>query len=114
MCAGKAWDVFYIVVDEGCGTLKFGITSGDPRPRLSDHARDGFDVVVRLVRGLPGDQAPQLERAVLTALRDAREEPVRGREYFPGRVLALVLDLVDGWTGPPAGAPSSLTLDAAA
>jgi hypothetical protein len=32
---------------------------------------------------------------VLAALRDAREEPLRGREYFSVHVLPLVLDLVD-------------------
>jgi len=98
VCAGKAWDVFYVVADEINDTVKFGITSGNPRRRLGAHARDGFDSVIRLVEGLPGDLAPRLERAVLAALRDAREEPVRGREYFPARVLGLVLDVVDGWT----------------
>ncbi|MPY47110.1 GIY-YIG nuclease family protein [Streptomyces acidicola] len=96
--------------------MKFGITSGDPRPRLSDHARDGFDCVIRLIEGLPGDLAPRLERAVLAALRDAREAPVRGREYFPARVLGLVLDVVDGWTRSPAPVeePEQLALDVAA
>ena len=102
MCAGKAWDVFYVVTDEDNGIVKFGITSGDPRPRLGNHARDGLDSVVRLVEGLPGDLAPRLERAVRDALRDARETPVRGREYFPAHVLGLVLDVVDGWTASPA------------
>lgn len=94
-CAGKSWDVFYVVHDDDFDVVKFGITSGDPRPRLSVHARDGFDRVVRLLEGLPGDTAPVLERTILAALRDAREKPARGREYFPTRVLPLVLDLVD-------------------
>jgi hypothetical protein len=116
MCAGKAWDVFYVVVDEISGALKFGITSGDPRPRLGVHARDGFDTVVRLIEGLPGDLAPRLERAVRAALRDAQEMPVRGREYFPARAMGLVLDVVDGWTTspPPADEPEQLALDIAA
>ena len=101
LCVGKTWDVFYVVADEINDTVKFGITSGDPRPRLGIHARDGFDSVVRLIKGLPSDLAPRLERAVLAALRDAREAPVRGREYFPARVLGLVLDVVDGWTSVP-------------
>lgn len=56
------------------------------------------------------------EIAVLAALRDAREEPVRGREYFPARVLGLVLDVVDGWTtsSAPVEEPEQLTLDIAA
>ncbi len=116
LCAGHKWDVFYVVVDEISGTLKFGITSGDPRPRLGIHARDGFDRVVRLYEGLPGDLAPRLERAVRAALRDAREAPVRGREYFPARALGLVLDVVDGWTAPPSlpEGPEQLRLDFAA
>lgn len=97
-CAGKTWDVFYVVADEIYDTVKFGITSGDPRPRLKAHARDGFDCVIRLIEGLPGDLAPRLERAILAALREARESPVRGAEYFPTRTLGLILDLVDGWT----------------
>lgn len=101
VCAGKAWDVFYVVADEVNDTVKFGITSGNPRPRLGIHARHGFDSVIRLIEGLPGDLAPRLERAVLAALRDAREEPVRGREYFPARTLGLILDVVDGWTRSP-------------
>jgi hypothetical protein len=98
-CAGKVWDVFYVVVDNENGIVKFGITSGDPRPRLYRHACDGLNSVIRLIEGLPNDVAPRLERAVLAALRDAREEPVRGVEYFPASALGLVLDVVDGWTG---------------
>lgn len=106
--------MFYVVADDINDVVKFGITSGNPRPRLSRHAREGFDDVIRLVEGLPGDLAPRLERAILAALQDAREAPVRGREYFPSRVLALVLDLVDGWTAvPPAPVikPVQLALD---
>lgn len=94
-CAGKGWDVFYVVQDDMNDVVKFGITSGNPRPRLGNHARDGFDQVVRLHTGLADDVAPELERMVLAALRDAREVPVRGREYFDSSALALILDLVD-------------------
>lgn len=94
-CAYKDWDAFYVVTDEVNDLVKFGITSGRPQRRLADHAKDGFDLVVRLYEGLPGDAAPELERNILAALRDARERPVRGREYFPARVLPLILDLVD-------------------
>lgn len=115
-CAGKEWDVFYVVVDEINHIVKFGITSGDPRIRLGVHARNGFDSVVRLIEGLPGDLAPRLERAVRAALRDAREAPVRGREYFPAHVLGLVLDVVDGWTALPAaiGNPRQFAFEDAA
>ena len=98
-CAGKFWDTLYVVADDEAGTVKFGITSNGTR-RIGRHARDGFERVIRLHTGLPGDLAPTVERAVLAALRDAREEPVRGREYFPARVLALVLDVVDSHLEP--------------
>lgn len=94
-CKGKAWDVFYVVQDDLNDVIKFGITSGSPKQRLAVHERDGFDQVVRLHTGLPDDVAPWLERAIISALRDARDEPVRGREYYRSRVLPVVLDLVD-------------------
>ena len=37
ICANKYSDVVYVVT--GPNGLKFGITSGDPRPRLNDHKR---------------------------------------------------------------------------
>ncbi|HSE07714.1 MAG TPA: hypothetical protein VLB29_03525 [Nocardioidaceae bacterium] len=95
LCKGKVWDVFYVVQDDLNDVIKFGVTSGNPRPRLGDHERDGFDRVVRLHVGLPDDVAPWLERAIISALRDAREKSVRGREYYHVRALPLVLDLVD-------------------
>lgn len=96
-CAYREWDAFYVVMDDVEDLLKFGITSGDPRRRLAVHAKDGFSQVVRVHTGLPGDTAPELERTIIAALRDAREVPVRGREYYRGRALALVLDLVDNY-----------------
>jgi hypothetical protein len=95
ICAGQVWDAFYVVADEVSELLKFGITSGDPRPRLEKHERAGFDTVLRLATSLPKDVAPELERNIRFALRDAGEQPAKGREYFPLRVQALVLDLVD-------------------
>lgn len=94
-CAIREADALYVVRDEENDVVKIGITSGDPRPRLGVHARDGLDEVLRLHVGLPRGVAVELERTILAALRDAREEPVRGREYFHSRALALVLDLVD-------------------
>jgi hypothetical protein len=95
ICAGHTWDSFYVVADEVNAILKLGITSGDPRPRLATHERAGLDRVLRVATALPQDVAPMLERQILSALRDAGERPVRGREYFPLRVQPLVLDLVD-------------------
>lgn len=94
-CRGCIWDAFYVVQDDLNEVIKFGVTSGVPAQRLAAHERDGFDRVVRLHPGLPDDVAPWLERAIISALRDAREEPVRGREYYHVRALPLVLDLVD-------------------
>jgi hypothetical protein len=94
-CAGKAWDAFYVVADDEALLLKFGITTGTGKRRLSEHRRDGFATVHRFLSGLPDNVALSLEREVLSALRLAGEKPVRGREYYPARVNALVLDIVD-------------------
>ncbi|MEV7123884.1 hypothetical protein, partial [Kitasatospora griseola] len=95
-CAGRSWDVFYVVVDLASNRIKFGISSGDPRPRLSDHARAGFTVVARLLTGLPDAVAPNLEREVITALAQAGVAPIRGREYFDRHSAeALILACVD-------------------
>lgn len=98
-CAGKKWDVFYVVRDGLSEVIKVGITSGSPKHRLSAHRRAGLDDVVCVYEGLPGTVAPDLERNILEALRDAGEHPVRGREYFHERALALVLDLVNNHPG---------------
>ncbi|MFH8577159.1 hypothetical protein [Streptomyces zaomyceticus] len=95
VCAGQVWDAFYVVRNDGRDVIKFGITSGDPRPRLADHAREGLDTVLRVHRDLPGNVARELELTILAALADACEAPVQGREFFHARVLPLVLDLVD-------------------
>lgn len=95
ICRGKEWDVLYVVASTS--VVKFGITSGDPAPRLQRHARDGMTEVVRLRTGLPGTAAPDAERAIKAALAMAGERPVRGNEYFDISCLALVLDVADSW-----------------
>jgi hypothetical protein len=95
VCAGRAWDVFYVVT--GPDGLKFGITSGDPRPRLVDHRRDGYTDVVRLHTGLAGTSALDLETELKRLLKALDVLPVRGREYFPASVLRPVLAVVDEW-----------------
>lgn len=94
-CAGKTWDALYIVQDPDYGTVKFGITSGDPRPRLQAHARDDLTAVHRLYTSLPGTVAPDVERHLIATLRDAGIAPVRGKEYFPAHALPVILDIVD-------------------
>ncbi|MGO8959107.1 MAG: hypothetical protein ACLQFR_17330 [Streptosporangiaceae bacterium] len=96
-CAGMAWDAFYVVSHAVGHRVKFGITSGDPRPRLRTHRRYGYSEIVLLRTGLAGTLAPDAENAVKAALRDAGEKPVRGMEYFDISCLALILDVATHW-----------------
>jgi len=96
-CTGKVWDVFYVVVNPESDVVKFGITSGDPRPRLADHRRNGFTRTVRVLTGMPEGEAADLEREVMTLLRIAGVQPVQGREYFPGPALNMIMYVVSGW-----------------
>lgn len=95
VCSARAWDVFYVVVNDDEDSLKIGITSGNPRPRLYAHRRDGYTTVVRLLPGFPN--AYQLECDVKATLQLAGEKPVRGKEYFDVRTMATVLDIVDNY-----------------
>lgn len=97
-CAGKTWDVAYVVGSPTAVRIKLGITSGDPRDRLAVHRRAGYSEVIRLVVDLP--DAAALERNILTTLRTAGISSVKGREYYDRSALAVVLDVVDGWTRP--------------
>ena len=99
-CKGKTWDAFYVVTSERA--VKFGITSGDPQVRLRSHAKDGLTAVVRIATALPESVALAAERAVRSALAQAREKPLRGREYFDISCLALILDVADAWLTLPA------------
>lgn len=94
-CAGRNWDAFYVVTSRL--VVKFGITSGDPSPRLSRHARHGYTNVIRIVPGLPGTVAPATEHAVRSALALAGEIPVRGKEYFDLSCLGLIVDVADAY-----------------
>lgn len=82
LCAGRSWDVFYVVANYDTDSLKFGITSGNPRPRLADHAHDGFRDVLLLLTALGDGAAISIERVVKKQLRSAGYRPVRGYEYF--------------------------------
>lgn len=92
-CAGKIWDVFYIVT--GPAGVKFGITSGDPKHRLADHRLDGYAEVVGVWRNLPNDLAKATEDAVRARLKHDGMTPVKGWEYFPPDALATVLRIVE-------------------
>lgn len=103
-CAHRDWDVFYLVVNDEQRRIKFGISTGDGRPRLRTHRASGYKRVVRLLTQLPGDVALEMEQAVRSTLRLAREVPEQGREYFGIHVLGTVLDIVDNYPIRPAPA----------
>lgn len=92
-CAGKVWDVFYVVT--GPDGLKFGLTSGDPRPRLNDHARNGYVNVIRCYLGVVGSLALETETSLIRHFRSSGIEPVKGREYYDITTLGQVLSWVD-------------------
>lgn len=95
VCGSKSWDAFYVVTSNQ--EVKLGITSGDARYRLAQHARAGYVTVIRLATGLPGTVALDAESVTLAALADAGEQPLHGREYFDISCLALVLDVADAF-----------------
>ena len=90
--------MFYVVASGEA--VKFGITSGDPRPRLRLHKAAGYRTVVRLLTVLPDDTALELENAVKATLRLARIKPIKGKEYFDIDALAVILDIVDNYPIP--------------
>ncbi|MFF2895433.1 hypothetical protein [Streptomyces sp. NPDC057966] len=56
--------------------VKFGITSGNSRLRLSHHKRDGFDQIVRLIEG--NSEVLKLENAWIAAMRTSARNPFGG------------------------------------
>ena len=92
-CTWATQDVVYVVA--GTDTVKFGITSGDPRPRLNTHRRDGLPVLLALRQGLPVGRAFQVEQLIMMTLAELDVAPVRGREYFPAEYAPTILGLLD-------------------
>lgn len=90
-CAGKAWDVTYVVINERAERVKYGISAGSGGMRLGDHRRAGYDKVLRLHVGLPEMKARYIEQACRRALDAANVLPVKGREYYPLGALSVVL-----------------------
>jgi hypothetical protein len=72
------WDCFYIVRSD-TGSIKFGITTGNAKSRLSDHARNGYADVIKLWTNLPGGYAHSTEQFCILMLRDAGIKPIRGQ-----------------------------------
>jgi hypothetical protein len=93
--AGKTWDTFYVVT--GTDRVKFGITSTPALRRIQANRAMGYDTVVRLLDGLGGDTAPDIEHDVKRTLRLAGLSAAFGREHFPIAALAVVLDVVDNY-----------------
>lgn len=100
LCAGKVWDVFYVVASHDM--TKFGITSGDPRPRLRQHQKAGLNCIGVWTK-LPGIAAPSLERELIDLLNEAGVQAVKGREYFPANCLDFVMDVVTDRIQPLGG-----------
>lgn len=90
------WDTFYVVVNHQQGRLKFGVTHADERPRLRAHQAEGYRDMIRVIRDFPN--AYLLEQNIIATLRDAGIQPAHRREYFDMAAMAVVLDIVDGWT----------------
>lgn len=95
-CKNKVFDVFYVVHNRDACVIKLGITSGDGRLRLRDHARNGFTGVLRVLTGLRQGEAFAMEQELLTLLKLSGVAPVQGREYFQDAITNVVLGYVDG------------------
>lgn len=92
LCAWEDMDVFYVLT--GPKGLKFGITSGDPRPRLRDHQRDGYCAVIHwLSTGLDQGVPIGLETDIKQVLRKEGFVPVEGDEHFGADALGRVLGI---------------------
>ncbi len=92
-CAWK-WDVFYVVASPD--VVKFGVTTGDPRPRLNVHSRDGLTERVFVATGLPEGVALEVEGELKKLLSLSGVRPVRGHEYFPAAVRNMVVATAKG------------------
>jgi hypothetical protein len=90
-CKGKVWDVFYVV--SSSKAIKLGITSGDPSPRLRNHASIGFTDVLFLRTNLPDGLARFTETTILRELAERDFNPFRGNEWFYYETRDLVLAL---------------------
>lgn len=88
-----------MVVSDVFGRVKLGITSGDPRMRLGDHKRDGYNRTMLVMKNV---DAWPLEQAVLAELASRGYEAIHGREYFDWDALDLILSAARSWK-PPSG-----------
>lgn len=99
-CKGMVWDVFYVVVNNTAKRVKFGVTSGDPKFRLSCHRTDGYSRLERCYTDLPDTMARDIEiNLIADTLPLQGFNPVKGREYFDISALPIILDYVDTCMG---------------
>lgn len=91
LCAGKTWDVFYIVQHSEADVIKFGVTSGVSRPRLREHKRAGFG---RVLLDMSLSDAHAVEQLIIRKLKNSGHRAVRGREYFPASSLDEVYNFL--------------------
>lgn len=94
-CTWENQDILYLVRDIKRNRVKFGITSGDPRPRLRAHAKDGLTDVLRLYQNLSDGVAYATEQGLIRSLRSRGISPIQGKEYFEGIHVSLILELLN-------------------
>ncbi|MFI0532336.1 hypothetical protein ACH3XX_20100 [Streptomyces scabiei] len=84
-------DAVYLVMDPVAKRCKFGITSGDSRPRLSAHRRGGYTRLLLAFEGLPEGVAWDVESGLRRRLPAIGHQPVQGFEHMPLKSLALLM-----------------------
>jgi|ERR1035437_4130535 hypothetical protein len=94
LCAGREWDVFYLVHDPIMNHFKLGVTSNDPDPRLSTHKRDSFYKLLYLILNV---DARELETQLLDFLSKSDYLPYRGNEYFSDDSLDSLLKELEAY-----------------
>lgn len=94
-CAGKEWNVLYVVRNPVARCVKFGITSRDGRQRLYQHNAAGYTEIISVKVELPEGLARYIEQKIRDVLSVVGAKPVRGREYFSEDYLALILNEID-------------------
>lgn len=93
-CVHGRPDVLYLVRNPETGAVKFGVTTGDERPRLRDHRRAGYVEVLRLHTQLSGNVAGEIERLIKRTLRAKGFTSLNNsREYFPAEALDAILEI---------------------
>lgn len=94
-CAMNAQDSLYLVA--GNKFIKVGITTGDGKSRLWDHAHNGMPEVLRYLGNLPLGVAAQLEVDIIQRMKEAGHFPIYGMKEHFDRVTCeqALIDMVD-------------------